>query len=86
MTRTGQRRDHAAEAVFRAVVAGEQRAGDRGFAALREAALMGLKANTTTVRMPSSSAPSTAQIAATDDTCVVSGLAMPGSEAVWVSP
>ena len=44
------------------------------------------KANTTTVRMPSRSAPSTAQIAATEDTWVTTGCARPGSAAEWVAP
>ncbi|MCY1298192.1 hypothetical protein D9M70_476660 [compost metagenome] len=48
--------------------------------------LTGLKANTSTARIPTSSAPSTAQIAATLDTSVVTGLAEPASMNSWLLP
>jgi hypothetical protein len=44
------------------------------------------KERITTVRMPTSSAPSTAQIAATEDTCVTTGLARPGSVVERLAP
>jgi len=43
-------------------------------------------ASTTPVRMPSTKAPSTAHTATTDDTCVVTGFANPGSSVVCVVP
>ena len=81
-----QRGDHAAEAVFRRRVhRREQRAGDRGLAAVGETlASPASKASTITVTMPRSSAPSTAQIAATLTRLCVAGAAWPapGSDGV----
>ena len=62
----GSARDHAAEAVLgRGVHGRQQRAGDRCLRAAREALATRPKAVSTTSRMPSSSAPSTDQIAST---------------------
>jgi len=44
------------------------------------------KENATTVRMPSSSAASTAQIAVTEATCVTTGCARPGRLTEFVAP
>ena len=49
-------------------------------------AVTGFHAKATTVRIPRTRAPSTAHIATTDDTWVMSGLAIPGSCAVCVVP
>ena len=44
------------------------------------------KASATTLRMPSTSAPSTAHTPTTVETCVVNGLARPGRSVVCVVP
>ena len=73
-----QRRDDGAEAIFgRGVHRGQQRAADRRLAALGEASCQRLpKAKMNTVRMPASSAPSTAQTARIAATGVGMGWSM----------
>ncbi len=86
---TGQGGDHRAEAVFGSRVhRGQQRAADRRLLPSANRSRTGRQANASTHKMPSSSAPSTAQIAAIFDTCCTTGAALPATAAMndWVSP